>query len=141
MSDMFYCTKIYQVSFQKVLASVSKLWLHMAGSSHPQHFFAAGCIFADFAIAVLFHPVKKIFWDFLCILFGRFHTQISDLRAKIDFENMLKIVRKLGWTLNWSDFRIILYIFTKLIFALKFDIWVHQIICTEIVKPQAKSLD
>ena len=26
----------------------------MAGSSQPQHFFAARCIFADFAIAVIF---------------------------------------------------------------------------------------
>ena len=31
---------------------------HMAGSSQPQHFFAAGCLFADFAIAVIFYPVK-----------------------------------------------------------------------------------
>ena len=33
---------------------------HMAGSSQPQHFFAAGCLFADFAIAVIFHPVIKL---------------------------------------------------------------------------------
>ena len=27
---------------------------HMAGFSQPRHFFAAGCIFVDFAIAVIF---------------------------------------------------------------------------------------
>ena len=27
--------------------------MHMTGSSQPQHFFAEGCIFADFAIAVI----------------------------------------------------------------------------------------
>ena len=27
---------------------------NMAGSSQPQHFFAAECVFADFAIAVIF---------------------------------------------------------------------------------------
>ena len=30
---------------------------HMAGSSQPQHFFAAGCVFADFASALIFCPV------------------------------------------------------------------------------------
>ena len=34
-------------------------YLHMAGSSQPQHFFAAGCIFADFAIALISYPVIK----------------------------------------------------------------------------------
>ena len=34
------------------------MW-HMAGSSQPQHFFAAGRLFADFAIAVIFYPVIK----------------------------------------------------------------------------------
>ena len=33
--------------------------LHMAGASQPQHFFAAGCLFADFAIPVIFYPVIK----------------------------------------------------------------------------------
>ena len=33
--------------------------LYMAGSSEPQHFFAAGCVFADFAIAVIFYPFIK----------------------------------------------------------------------------------
>ena len=37
----------------------------MAGSSQPQHFFAAGCLFADFAIAVIFYPVIK-FYNNLC---------------------------------------------------------------------------
>ena len=34
---------------------------HMAGSYQPQHLFAAGCHFADFAIAVIFHPGIKTF--------------------------------------------------------------------------------
>ena len=29
---------------------------HMAGSSQPQHFFTAGCLFTDFA-AVIFYPI------------------------------------------------------------------------------------
>ena len=29
----------------------------MEGYSQPQYFFAAGCVFADFAIAVIFYPV------------------------------------------------------------------------------------
>ena len=32
---------------------------HMAGSSQPQNFFAAGCLFADFAIAFVFRPVIR----------------------------------------------------------------------------------
>ena len=32
---------------------------HMAGSSQPQNFFSAGCVFADFAIAVIFYHVIK----------------------------------------------------------------------------------
>ena len=31
----------------------------MAGSSQPQHVFAAECVFADFAIAVIFYPLIK----------------------------------------------------------------------------------
>ena len=38
----------------------------MAGSSQPQHFFAAGCLFADFAIAVIFYPVIKLNEIFAC---------------------------------------------------------------------------
>ena len=79
----------------------------MAGSSQPQHFFAAGCLFADFAIAVIFYPVIKTLWKFVCILFAFCHTQILNLRAKINFANMLKIVQKLGQPLNLPDFRII----------------------------------
>ena len=41
------------------------------------------------------------------ILFVCCHTQILYLRAKINFVNMLKIVRKLGQFLNLPDFRII----------------------------------
>ena len=35
------------------------IWLYKAGSSQPQHFFAAGCIFADFALTVIFYSVIK----------------------------------------------------------------------------------
>jgi len=42
------------------------VFLHMAGSSQPQNFFAAGCIFADFGIALIFYPVKKT----LCLCIG-----------------------------------------------------------------------
>ena len=38
-----------------------KIRVHMAGSSQQQHFFAAGCVFADFAIAVIYYPVIKTF--------------------------------------------------------------------------------
>ena len=38
---------------------------HMAGSSQPQHFFAAGCVFADIAIPVIFYPVKKLY-EYFC---------------------------------------------------------------------------
>ena len=31
----------------------------MEGSFQPQLFFAAGCVFVDFAIAVTFYPVIK----------------------------------------------------------------------------------
>ena len=53
---------------------------HVAGSSQPQHFFAAGCIFPDFAIAVIFYPVIKTLSKFLCILFGCCYTQILNLQ-------------------------------------------------------------
>ena len=100
--------------------------LYMAGSSQTQHFFAAGCLFADFAIAVIFYPVIKTLWKFVCILFAFCHTQILNLRAKINFANMLKIVWKWGKTLNLPDFQIIFNIFANLILALKFNIWVWQ---------------
>ena len=50
-----------------------------------------GCVFADFAIALIFHPVLKIC---LCILFGCWSTQILNSRAKINFANMLKTIQK-----------------------------------------------
>ena len=68
--------------------------IYMAGSSQPQHFFAEGCIFADFAIAVIFYPVIKSL-SYLCILFGCSSTQICNLRAKINFANKLKNVFKI----------------------------------------------
>ena len=33
---------------------------HMAGSSQPQHFFAAGFIFADFSISLIFNERKLV---------------------------------------------------------------------------------
>ena len=33
--------------------------VHMAGFSQPQHFFAAGRIFAVFGIALIFYPEKE----------------------------------------------------------------------------------
>ena len=78
--------------------------VHMAGFSQPQHFFAAGCIFAVFGIALIFYPVKKTLWKFLCILFGCSHTQIFNLRAKINFSKILKIVRKSDKLKNLTQF-------------------------------------
>ena len=37
------------------------VYCHMAGSFQPQHFFAAGCIFADFVIAVIVFSCNKNF--------------------------------------------------------------------------------
>ena len=55
------------------------------------------------------------------------HSEIK-FEGKINFENMLKIVQKLGQTLNLQDFCIIFNLFPKLIFALKFNIrmWQHH---------------
>ena len=40
--------------------------IHMVVSSQPQIFFAAGCLFADFAITVIFYPeIKTFFADYL----------------------------------------------------------------------------
>ena len=68
-----------------------------------------------------FYPVIKTLWNFLCLLRGCVSTQISNLRAKINFAKMLNIVRKSG---KLPDFRIIFNIFAKLILTLKFNIWV-----------------
>ena len=66
----------------------------MVGFSQQQHFFAAGCIFADFAIALIFYPLIKTLWKSMCILFRCCNTQILNLRAQINFANILKIIRK-----------------------------------------------
>ena len=58
---------------------------------------------------------------FLHIIWVLPHSDIK-FEGKINFGNMLKIVRKLGQTLNLPDFRIIVNIFAKLIFTLKFNI-------------------
>ena len=65
----------------------------MASSSQPQQFFAAECLYADFANTVIFYPAIK---QFVCILFAFCHAKILNLRAKINFANMLKIIRKFG---------------------------------------------
>ena len=39
---------------QNILDKFTHKLTYMAGSSQPQNFFAAGCVFADFAIAVIF---------------------------------------------------------------------------------------
>ena len=92
----------------------------MAGSSQPQYYFATGCLFADFKIAVIFYPVIKTLWEFLCILFGFCHTQILNFRTKINFANILKIVQK---SRKLPDFLTIFNMFAKLFSALKFNIW------------------
>ena len=45
-----------------ILLEGKPLLVHMAGSSQPQHFFAEGCILAEFAIAVILYPVIKSFY-------------------------------------------------------------------------------
>ena len=42
----------------------------MAGSSQPQHFFAAGCVFADFANAVIFILKEKLYENFCAYNLG-----------------------------------------------------------------------
>ena len=49
---------------------------HMAGSSQPQHFFAATCSFADFAITVIFYPAKNPY-------FCAYHFGVDTLRYQI----------------------------------------------------------
>ena len=56
--------------------------------------FAAGCVFADFAITVIFYPVMKIVVNIIWV------SPHSDIK----FENMLKIFQKLGQTFDLPDF-------------------------------------
>ena len=42
----------------------------MACSTQPQIFFAARCILADFAIAVIFDPVMKVYENFCAHYLG-----------------------------------------------------------------------
>ena len=78
-------------------------------------FFAAGSVFADFEIAVIFYHIIKTLQ-----IFAYYVLPHSDFKfeGKNQFENMLKIVQKMGRTLNLLDFRIIFNKFAKLIFAL-----------------------
>ena len=47
----------YPIQNHRNIAKFSRQ--HMEGSSQPQYFFAELCVFADFAIAVIFYPVIK----------------------------------------------------------------------------------
>ena len=49
---------------------------HMADSSQPQHCFAEGCVFTDFAIAVIFNPVIKTL--FLSSVPASIHDFVSE---------------------------------------------------------------
>ena len=82
--------------------------------------FCCRMYFADFAIALIFYPVIKP------LLFGCWHTQISNLSAKINFANMLNIVQKFNKSRVLPNFWNIYNIFAQLIFALKFSIWMCQ---------------
>ena len=81
----------------------------------------------DFAIAIIFYPVKRSLWNFLCILFGSCSTQILNFNAKEIFLDMYIIVRKSGFDPIVAYFRTIIYISKKILFALKFKIWVLQL--------------
>ena len=50
---------------------------HITGSSQPKHFFAAGFIFADFTIAVIFYPVIKLNEFFVPIILVLPHSNIK----------------------------------------------------------------
>ena len=50
----------------------------------------------NFEIAVIFYPVIKTLWTFLCISFGYISTQILNLGARNNVAKMLKIVQKSG---------------------------------------------
>ena len=54
---------------------------------------------------------------------------------------MFKIVWKKGQPLNLPGFRIIFDIFAKLMFALKFNIWVWQIIFIKFLSDMEKGVD
>ena len=52
--------------------------VHMAGSSQPQHFFIAGCVFADFAITVIFLILNKNILNFCA-----YYLSVATLRYQI----------------------------------------------------------
>ena len=49
--------------------------------TQPQQKFAAAGENCDFVITVNFYPVQRIFFIFLCILFGFVSTQVFNLGA------------------------------------------------------------
>ena len=105
----------------------------MAGSSQPQHFFAAGCIFADFAIAVIYYPVIKTSLNFLYIIFRCWHTHILNLNTKINFAYMFTIIRKSSKLRVCPNFWKICNIFQNLLLSNLIPECVNtQIICTKI---------
>ena len=72
----------------------------MAGSSQPQHFLAAECVFTDFTITVFFlFCNKNVIKFFVHNIWVLPHSNI-----KINFGNMLENVPKLGLTLNFLEF-------------------------------------
>ena len=52
------CAHTFSPPYSSSLSSPSHS-VHMTDSSQPQHFFAAGCLFADFSNTVIFYPVIK----------------------------------------------------------------------------------
>ena len=67
----------------------------MAGSSQLQFFFAAGCVFADFTIAVIFHLNKNFMKISVPIIWLLPHSDIK-FEGKINFAQIVKIIRKYG---------------------------------------------
>ena len=86
----------------------------MGDFSQPQQKYSGTGENCNFAIPVILFPVM-----IFVLLLGCVSTQIINLRAENNFENILKIVQKSG---NLSDLWTIFNIFAKLIFALKFRI-------------------
>ena len=114
---------VCQDSYIFIFRSGKREFLHMRRFPEPQHFFAAEWQNWDFAIAIIFYPVIKTSWKFLCILFGCCSTQILNFNAKKQFCKYVKNCLKIR---VWPNFWIIFNMFAKLVFALKFRIRVLQ---------------
>ena len=66
----------------------------MGDFTQPQQKYAGIAENCNIVIPVIFYPVIKTLRKFLCLLKRCVSTQIWNLRAKINFANMLKIVQK-----------------------------------------------